>query len=48
MSSIAALVGIGGAIAGFCSLDSPAALVVGGIVMRLGLETSSGGHEHDH
>lgn len=48
MSSIAAFFGIGGAIAGFRSLDSLAALVVGGMVMRLGLETLSGGHDHDH
>lgn len=49
MSSIAAFFGICGALAGFRSLDSLAALVVGGMVTRLGLEAwLSEGHAHAH
>jgi divalent metal cation (Fe/Co/Zn/Cd) transporter len=43
MSSIAAAVGTAGTIAGHSLIDPLAALVVGGMVMKLGLET---GHVH--
>ena len=43
MSSIAAACGIGGAIAGVQLLDPLAALVVGGMVLKLAVETA-GGH----
>ena len=48
MSSIAAAFGICGALAGFRALDSLAALVVGGMVVRLGIETAQGEHGHHH
>ena len=37
-----------GALAGFRALDSLAALVVGGMVVRLGIETAQGEHGHHH
>lgn len=44
MSSVAAACGICGALVGFRALDSLAALVVGGMVVRLGVDTARGVH----
>ena len=41
-SSIAAVLGIGGAMCGFSALDPLAAVVVGGMVVKLGAETTAG------
>ena len=42
MSSIAAVLGIGGSLAGFACVDALAALTVGGMVLKLGIETAIG------
>ena len=40
MSSIVAVLGIGGSIMGFGYVDSLAALAVGGMVLKMGVETA--------
>ena len=40
MSSCAAVLGIGGSLAGFACVDALAALTVGGMVLKLGVETA--------
>lgn len=42
MSSVAAILGIGGSIAGFACVDSVAAVLVGGMVLRVAFETAVG------
>lgn len=46
LSSVAATVGIGGSIAGFGCFDPLAALIVGGMVLKMGFETACSGCEH--
>ena len=46
MSSVAAAVGLGASIAGLRVMDPLAALVVGGMVLKLGISTAVGEHDH--
>ena len=46
MSSVAAALGTAGSLAGLQLVDPLAALVVGGMVVRLGIETAEGEHHH--